>query len=51
MNYKIIERTPTISEYNDTRRAAGLAVKNERAAQVGLSNTLYAVCVVTKILW
>lgn len=46
MNYKIIERTPTISEYNDTRRAAGLAVKNERAAQVGLSNTLYAVCVV-----
>lgn len=46
MNYKTIERTPTVFEYNDVRRAAGLSVKDELAAQHGLSNTIYAVCVV-----
>ena len=45
MNYTVIERTPTVQEYNEVRRAAGLSVKDELAAKRGLSNTLYAVCV------
>jgi GNAT superfamily N-acetyltransferase len=43
--YKVAERTPTVREYNDVRRAAGLTVKNEAAAERGLANTLYAVCI------
>jgi GNAT superfamily N-acetyltransferase len=43
--YTVIERTPEVSEYNRVRQAAGLSVKDETAAQHGLANTLYAVCV------
>jgi len=46
MDYKIIERTPTVKEYNDVRLRAGLTVKDEIAAQQGLSNTLFGICVV-----
>jgi GNAT superfamily N-acetyltransferase len=46
MSYSVIERTPTVQEYNDVRRAAGLRVKDEVAVQRGLRNTLYAICVV-----
>lgn len=45
MSYTVIERTPTVQEYNEVRRAAGLSVKDEIAAQRGLSNTLFAVCI------
>jgi GNAT superfamily N-acetyltransferase len=45
MSYTTCERTPTVQEYNEVRRAAGLAVKDEIAAQQGLSHTLHAVCV------
>jgi ribosomal protein S18 acetylase RimI-like enzyme len=46
VNYSVIERTPAVREYNEVRRAAGLSVKDEIAAARGLSNTLFAVCVV-----
>jgi len=46
MSYSVIERTPTVQEYNDVRRAAGLRVKDEVVVQRGLPNTLYAICVV-----
>ena len=46
MLYTIIERTPTVNEYNDVRLRAGLTIKDELAAQRGLSNTLFAICVV-----
>lgn len=46
MDYEVIERTPTVVEYNDVRRDAGLSVKDNIAAQQGLSNSLYAVCIV-----
>ena len=46
MSYTVVERTPTVREYNDVRRAAGLTVKGEIAAQNGLAHTLYAVFVV-----
>jgi GNAT superfamily N-acetyltransferase len=45
MNYKIAERTPTVREYNDVRRAAGLSIKDEIAARRGLQHTLYGVCI------
>jgi GNAT superfamily N-acetyltransferase len=46
MHYKTIERTPTVQEYNAVRLAAGLSVKDELAAQQGLGNTLFGICVV-----
>ena len=46
MSYSVIERTPTVQEYNEVRRAVGLSVKDEIAAARGLSKTLFAVCVV-----
>jgi GNAT superfamily N-acetyltransferase len=44
--YAVVERTPEVLEYNRVRQAAGLSVKDEIAAQYGLANTLYAVCIV-----
>ena len=46
MNYTVVERTPSVKEYNDVRLAAGLTVKDELAAQQGLSHTLFAICVI-----
>jgi GNAT superfamily N-acetyltransferase len=43
--YSIVERTPKVAEYNYVRQAAGLSVKDERAAVQGLAGTLYAVCI------
>lgn len=43
--YTLVERTPSVAEYNRVREAAGLSVKDEVAAQRGLANTLYAVCI------
>jgi ribosomal protein S18 acetylase RimI-like enzyme len=45
MHYTLVERTPTVQEYNDVRLKAGLTVKDELAAQQGLSNTLFGVCI------
>ncbi|HEV7397432.1 MAG TPA: hypothetical protein VGN86_13045 [Pyrinomonadaceae bacterium] len=43
--YVLVERVPTVAEYNRVRHAAGLAIKNEIAAARGLANTLYGVCI------
>ena len=43
--YEVVERTPSIEEYNRVRGAAGLSVKDEIAARQGLANTLYGVCI------
>jgi GNAT superfamily N-acetyltransferase len=45
MNYTAIERTPTVQEYNDVRMRAGLTTKDELAAERGLRNTLFGICV------
>lgn len=45
MTYSLIERAPTVWEYNRVRKAAGLSVKDEVAAQNGLANTLFGVCI------
>src|SRR5436305_14156466 len=44
--YVVVERTPTVEEYNRVRHAAGLSSKDEAAARSGLANTLFGVCVV-----
>jgi GNAT superfamily N-acetyltransferase len=41
----VVERVPSVEEYNRVRRAAGLTVKDEVAAKHGLANTLYGVCI------
>ena len=43
--YSVVERVPSVGEYNRVRVAAGLRSKDPEAARVGLSNTLYGVCV------
>ena len=45
MTYRVVNRTPTVTEYNSVREAAGLNVKDKLAAQRGLANTLFGVCV------
>lgn len=46
MSYQLIERTPTVAEYNRVREAAGLSSRDPVAAERGLANTLFAACVV-----
>lgn len=43
--YTVVERTPTVEDYNRVRASAGLMVKDEIAAERGLANTLHAVCI------
>jgi GNAT superfamily N-acetyltransferase len=43
--YTVVERVPTVEEYNRVRQAAGLSVKDSIAAQRGLANSLYGVCI------
>ncbi|MGA9996724.1 MAG: GNAT family N-acetyltransferase [Pyrinomonadaceae bacterium] len=43
--YIVVERTPTVEEYNRVRQAAGMGARDELSAQKGLANSLYAVCV------
>ncbi|HEV7860152.1 MAG TPA: GNAT family N-acetyltransferase [Pyrinomonadaceae bacterium] len=45
VGYTVVERVPTVEEYNRVREAAGLSVKDSIAAQRGLANTLYGVCI------
>ncbi len=44
-DYRLVERAPTVEEYNRVRAAAGLARRDPGAAEVGLPNTLFGVCV------
>ncbi len=43
--YRLVERTPSVDEYNGVRAAAGLGERDPGAAEVGLPNTLFGVCV------
>jgi len=44
-SYTVVERVPTLEEYNRVRKSAGLAVKSETAARRGIANSLHSVCV------
>ncbi len=43
--YRLVERAPTVEDYNRIRVAAGLSRRDPGAAKVGLPNTLFGVCV------
>jgi GNAT superfamily N-acetyltransferase len=43
--YTLVERLPSVAEYNEVRRSAGLTTKDEIAVERGLANSLFAVCV------
>ncbi|MEZ9525676.1 GNAT family N-acetyltransferase [Enterovibrio norvegicus] len=45
MTYEVLEQTPSSEEYCQLRLDAGLSAKSLEAAHVGLSNSLYTVCV------
>jgi len=45
-SFVVIERTPTVEEYNHVRQAGGLTVKDKVAAQQGLAHTLFGVCII-----
>jgi GNAT superfamily N-acetyltransferase len=43
--YQLVERTPSVEDYNRVREAAGLSRRNPAAAEAGLPNTLFGICV------
>jgi ribosomal protein S18 acetylase RimI-like enzyme len=45
VNYAIEERCPSVPEYIDLRKSAGLSAKSVEAATRGLANTWYAVSI------
>jgi GNAT superfamily N-acetyltransferase len=44
-DYRLVERVPPVEDYNRVRVAAGLDRRDPEAAEMGLPNTLYGVCV------
>lgn len=44
-DYRLVERIPSVEEYNGIRASAGLTRRDRRAAEMGLPNTLFGVCV------
>ena len=44
-DYRLVEKVPSVEDYNRIRIAAGLARRDPQAVEIGLSNTLFGVCV------
>ena len=44
-DYHLVERVPAVEDYNRIRVAAGLDKRDPEAAEAGLANTLFGVCV------
>ena len=44
-DYRLVERVPSVEDYNRVRSVAGLGRRDPSAANVGLPNTLFGVCV------
>ena len=44
-DYRLVEKVPSVEDYNRLRIAAGLARRDPQAVEIGLSNTLFGVCV------
>ena len=42
--FHLVERIPTVEEYQNLRKAVGWYVVNDEATATGLSNSLYSVC-------
>ena len=46
--YSIIQRAPTVEEYQQLREAVGWWRVNDKATKAGLNNALFSVCVTLK---
>jgi GNAT superfamily N-acetyltransferase len=46
--YKIVERSPTVKEYQKLRKATGWKKIEPESIKIGLYNTLYSICVIFK---
>jgi GNAT superfamily N-acetyltransferase len=44
-DYRLVEQVPSVEDYNRVRFAAGLNERETRAAEIGLANTVFGVCV------
>jgi ribosomal protein S18 acetylase RimI-like enzyme len=44
-DYRVVERRPTVEEFNRIRQGAGLSRKNPAAAAKGIENSLFCACV------
>ena len=44
-DYRLVEQVPSVEDYNRIRAATGLTRRDPRAAEIGLSNTVFGVCV------
>ena len=44
-DYRLVERVPPVEDYNRVREATGLGRRDPVAAEMGLPNTLFGVCV------
>ena len=44
-DYRPVEQVPSVGDYNRIRVAASLIQRDQRAAEIGLSNTVFGVCV------
>lgn len=44
-DYRLVERVPSVEDYNRIRVAAGLYRRDPVATEMGLPNTLFGVCV------
>jgi GNAT superfamily N-acetyltransferase len=44
-DYRLVEQVPSVEDYNRIRVATGLTRRDPRAAEIGLSNTVFGVCV------
>jgi hypothetical protein len=47
-DYRLVERIPSVEDYNRVRAAAGLGRRNPHAAEIGLANSVFGVCVETE---
>ncbi len=43
--YRLIEKVPSVEDYSGIRASAGLDERDQLAAEIGLSGTLFGVCV------
>jgi len=48
VKYALVERPPTIEEYQSLREIVGWGNTDAKATEIGLGNSLFSVCVIYK---
>ena len=44
-DYRLVEQVPSVEDYNRIRVTAGMTRRDPRATEIGLSNSVFGVCV------